>query len=42
VRGRTVAALNVIVPPGRLDDASLRAQALERLRAAASELRQML
>ena len=42
VRGRTVAALNVIVPPGRLDDASLRADALERLRAAASELRQML
>ena len=42
VKGRTVAALNVIVPPGRLDDASLRADALERLRAAASELRQML
>ena len=35
VKGRTVAALNVIVPPGRLDDASLRADALERLRAAA-------
>ena len=42
VKGRTVAALNVIVPPGRLDDAALRAQALERLRAAASELLQML
>ncbi len=42
VRGRTVAALNVILPPGRLDDAVLRSQVLERLRAAARELRQML
>ena len=42
VKGRTVAALNVIVPPGRLDDAALRAQALARLRVAARELRPML
>ena len=41
-KGVTVAALNLIAPPGRLDDPQALASALQRLRGAASELRQML
>ena len=41
-KGVTVAALNLIAPPGRLDDPQALASALQRLRDAASELRQML
>lgn len=41
-QGQTVAALNVVLAPGRLDDAVLTGEILPRLREAASEIRQLL
>ena len=40
--GRTVAALNVVLAPGRLGNAALASEILPRLREAASEIRQLL
>ena len=41
-QGQTVAALNVVLAPGRLNDALLTADILPRLREAAGEIRQLL
>ena len=40
--GQTVAALNMVLTPGRLNDAQLAADILPRLREAAGEIRQLL
>ena len=41
-QGQTVAALNVVLAPGRLNDAALAGEILPRLREAAGEIRQLL
>ena len=41
-QGQTVAVLNVVLAPGRLNDAALAGVILPRLREAAGEIRQLL